>query len=301
MKMSSFAAVFLAALAIATGANAQVANITTGSNSCSCRSQCTATGTITYTVRLEFLWPASDYFLPVNPHWSRSVFATHSGCAVIFRNQVQPSEGIASLTARGEPTELQNETAAYSDRVRSFVIAPPVSTAAGNATGEVTADRYHPEMTALSMIAPSPSWFVGVDSVPLCTGDVWVQSAVYDIAPWNAGADGGRNYSSPDDTLSPFNVTRRIRKSSGTDVFNAVGDDTTPMARIFIDMKSQDTTNDDVVEPSTACNKCSGTCSAESYDWSINKPVTQTLLSSAGGVTFSTLAVVFSVVAAMLA
>ncbi|XP_065197237.1 uncharacterized protein LOC135828743 [Sycon ciliatum] len=155
------------------------------------------------------------------------------------------------------------------------------------------------------MIAPSPSWFVGVDAVPLCIGNAWVQSAVYDITAWDSGADGGRNYTSPDDTLTPYKITRRIRSTRGTNVFNDNADDSKPMARLYIDLKTQDVGFENRSRASTSlptCSKCSETCSAESYDWTINKPVSQTLgTSSAGSATFSALALLFCIVAAMLA
>ena len=47
--------------------------------------------------------------------------------------------------------------------------------------------RYYPLVSALTMIAPSPDWFVGVDSLNLCDGASWKSKVTVPMYAWDAG------------------------------------------------------------------------------------------------------------------
>lgn len=50
-------------------------------------------------------------------------------------------------------------------------------------------------MSFVSMIDPSPDWFVGVSRLELCLENgSWVESKVLDLFPWDAGTDSGPTY-----------------------------------------------------------------------------------------------------------
>ena len=58
----------------------------------------------------------------------------------------------------------------------------------------------YPLVSFISMIAPSPDWFIGVHDIDLCnttTGE-WVDSVVRNLFPYDAGTDSGEEFSSPD-------------------------------------------------------------------------------------------------------
>jgi len=52
----------------------------------------------------------------------------------------------------------------------------------------------HPLVTLVSMIAPSPDWFVGVADLPLLRNDRWVDSLTVELHGWDAGTDDGTTY-----------------------------------------------------------------------------------------------------------
>lgn len=56
-------------------------------------------------------------------------------------------------------------------------------------------DAAHHLVSLVSMISPSPDWFVGISSLELCeTSCTWVESKVVDLYPWDAGTDKGITY-----------------------------------------------------------------------------------------------------------
>jgi hypothetical protein len=64
-------------------------------------------------------------------------------------------------------------------------------------------DADHPLVTLVTMIAPSPDWFVGVSGVPLLQGGQWADELVVPLGPWDAGTDDGPTYLSANDPSVP--------------------------------------------------------------------------------------------------
>lgn len=72
----------------------------------------------------------------------------------------------------------------------------------------------YPYVSMISMIAPSPDWFVGVSNVNLCKRDedsgdyYWVErypeEGYQNLYAYDAGTDAGPTFLSPDDPVDPF-------------------------------------------------------------------------------------------------
>ena len=62
-----------------------------------------------------------------------------------------------------------------------------------SATIMITVKDGYTLMSFISMIAPSPDWFVGLDSYDLCGKDgQWKDNIDMNLLPWDAGTDSGR-------------------------------------------------------------------------------------------------------------
>ena len=53
------------------------------------------------------------------------------------------------------------------------------------------------------MVAPSPDWFLGVNSLSLLEEGSWVDSVVIELFAYDAGTDSGAIYTSPDEATDP--------------------------------------------------------------------------------------------------
>jgi hypothetical protein len=56
------------------------------------------------------------------------------------------------------------------------------------------------------MIAPSPDWFVGVDSLNLIENGEWVTNKIVTLYGRDAGTDSGITFTSPDQVTVPRGV-----------------------------------------------------------------------------------------------
>lgn len=86
------------------------------------------------------------------------------------------------------------------------------------------------KVSLISMIAPSPDWFVGVDSYDLCGADgKWKEGGMMDLPAWDAGTDSGMNFASGDSPTMPYDVITQISSSSNTEIR---GDANKPFAKV---------------------------------------------------------------------
>lgn len=86
-----------------------------------------------------------------------------------------------------------------SDQIRTIIKARGI--AYPNVTGKTFAvfrvDAENHLLSIVSMIYPSPDWFVGVSGLELCIneGCTWEEKKEYLLYPWDAGTDSGTTYS----------------------------------------------------------------------------------------------------------
>lgn len=181
-----------------------------GIQSCGCQYHaCSAAGVAKYRITFNAEWQ-QPLPHPTFPHWSRLVGASHSPCAVLWRNGTQATEGVRAVAEWGGTSQIQSEIRALGDHVRDSVRFHGISTAAGSVTQLVSVDHHRPMVSLVSMIAPSPDWIVGVDSYSLCVGNQWIPNATYDLHLWDAGTDSGKRFQSRNAATHPRQPITRI-------------------------------------------------------------------------------------------
>jgi len=160
-----------------------------------------------YTVTFTATWSAAthpvDY--PSNPHFSALVGATHDTSVVFWANDELATAGIQDMAERGRTSPLSEEvdTAIIDGTARFKLIGDGIGISPGSVSLEITVSAEHPLITLVSMIAPSPDWFVGVAGLPLHDGESWADSVTVDLYGWDAGTDDGITYASANVPSNP--------------------------------------------------------------------------------------------------
>jgi hypothetical protein len=111
------------------------------------------------------------------------------------------SPGIKNMAETGGTSPFDAEIAALiAEGTACDLIAGggvPVSPGSARVTFEASLDC--PLVSVVTMIAPSPDWFVGVDGMSLLQEGAWVEELTVDLLPYDAGTDSGQSYASPND------------------------------------------------------------------------------------------------------
>lgn len=151
---------------------------------------------------------------PANAHWSGIVGGTHNDQVHFWREGETASEGIRLMAERGQQATLLAEIApAIRNQTAHLSLAGGgISTSPGSVALNFPQPmrRDFPLVTLVSMIAPSPDWFVGVDSLSLLADGEWVPKLTVDVYGYDAGTDSGASFASPDKVTVPRGVVQRF-------------------------------------------------------------------------------------------
>lgn len=159
--------------------------------------------------RFEFAaeWSASTHptMFPSNPHFSRVIGATHKDQLSIWEPNGIASFGIEDMAERGATVALQLEVddhiaAGTADQFLSLSGIPQSPDIRDDA---FMANAEFPLISIVTMIAPSPDWFVGIHDVDLRPDGVWVRELVFDLYPYDSGTDAGVNFVGPNIDITP--------------------------------------------------------------------------------------------------
>ena len=165
-----------------------------------------ALGVATYEVTFEATWSMDTHpaDFPPNAHFSRLVGAVHAPDLALFDVGTMASDGIKDMAERGVNTALQGEVAALGDNA-AYLSGPILNDAPDRGTMTFTADG-DAGLTALSlvsMVAPSPDWFIGVDALARVENRQWIDDATVELAVYDAGTDSGQSYRASNAPTSP--------------------------------------------------------------------------------------------------
>ena len=147
-----------------------------------------------YRVTFTATWSAATHprNFPRGPHFSGLVGATH-GDIRIWQSGKAASAGMELMAETGGKSRLLSEI----DRLieggsaHSRLSGGGLSTSPSTVSLEFTAVSSHPFVTLVSMLAPSPDWFVGVSALPLMEDGAWKARAEVALVVYDAGTDDG--------------------------------------------------------------------------------------------------------------
>ena len=151
------------------------------------------------------LFPSTAQFSPL-------VGGTHNASARFWSEGLAASTGIKDMAERGRTTPLDQEVeiAIAAGTAEHLLVGGGIGTSPGSVALEFEISETHPLVTLVSMIAPSPDWFVGVPALPLFENGRWVDERRIDLVPWDAGTDSGSTFASPDVVTTPPQPVSRI-------------------------------------------------------------------------------------------
>jgi len=165
-------------------------------------------GDVTYRVIFKATWSAATHpdDFPSNPHFSGLIGATHNLQANFWGDGQIASSGIESMAETGSKTELTEEI----NQQINIGDADKIISVGGIARSpdqiEITSfpvSGDFPYITLVSMLAPSPDWFVGVAGLSLIENGLWIENKTIDLFVYDAGTDDGATYTSPDADSNP--------------------------------------------------------------------------------------------------
>lgn len=163
--------------------------------------------TARYRVTITQTWDGSTHpgTLPPNPHTSPAVLAAHGRAGDLFAAGALASPGIELMAETGAIGTLRaeltaNPTVSDIDNGRGI----DTDTTPDNDQLEVTVTQQNALLSLVTMLAPSPDWFIGFSDVSVFGTNGWEQRIVLDLGNYDSGTDSGVGFTSGDiDTQPP--------------------------------------------------------------------------------------------------
>ena len=144
-------------------------------------------------------------------HFTTLIGAVHNDDVTFWRSGGRASPGVENVAELGVTPRFESEVNASPDA--ATLIKQSIArggTASATFSIDVTAD--HPLVTLLSMIGPSPDWFVGISGQSLLDeSGRWVERDEFDLFPYDAGTEEGTEFSLDNAATDPQGVITSIR------------------------------------------------------------------------------------------
>ena len=171
--------------------------------------------TARYRVVFNATWSAATHprDFPSSPHFSGLIGGTHNEAVRFWGPGQNATPGIKSMAETGAQRLLANEVQDAIDRLGTaelVLFGGGIGRSPGSVSLEFEISQDFPLVTLVSMIAPSPDWFVGVHGLSLLEAGDWVEGQTVALLPYDAGTDSGTTYNSPNQATVPPQPIRRI-------------------------------------------------------------------------------------------
>ena len=170
--------------------------------------------TARYRVVFNARWSAATHprDFPSSPHFSGLIGGTHNEAVRFWGPGQNATPGIKSMAETGAQSRLAGEVrgAIPLGTAEHVLQGRGIGKSPGSVSLEFEISQDYPLVTLVSMIAPSPDWFVGVRDLSLFESEDWVEERTLELFPYDAGTDSGVTFNSPNAPTVPPQPIRRI-------------------------------------------------------------------------------------------
>lgn len=165
-----------------------------------------AVGSALYRVTFEASWSAATHAnFPGGAHFSPIIGTAHGSDTQLFREGQLASLGMKRMAEWGNNTELRAEISALRGTGAALGILDGRGlNSPGTVSDTLRVDAQHPRMSVVTMIAPSPDWFVALKNENLLGANgQWVEQRDVPARAYDAGTDSGPTFTAPDQVTTP--------------------------------------------------------------------------------------------------
>jgi hypothetical protein len=183
----------------------------------------------TYRINLTFNWTESNHTnsfgdFPNNAHFSPVIGSIHKNNHSFFRTGDLASPGIKLMAETGKISILSSEIDLQISQelvYDKFFAQGPASNSENKFISEIKAYKNYHFLSLVSMIAPSPDWFIATRNVNLKNEDgTWKDEITLDIHGYDSGTDSGEEFTSINNPTSPVEEIKRFE--GGNDIVFAI-------------------------------------------------------------------------------
>ena len=168
---------------------------------------CIEENAVEYEVTFNALWSEETHpdDFPSNPHFSGLIGSSHNDKVFFWRLGELASPGIKNMAETGSKSPLNEEIGftVLNGNALDIISGSGINPSPGSTSVNFKVSENFPLVSLVSMVAPSPDWFVGVDSINLYENGSFIDEKTVVLYVCDSGTDSGTNYTSPDESTNP--------------------------------------------------------------------------------------------------
>lgn len=145
---------------------------------------------VTYKMIITGTWKMPQHTVPVNNHFTQFIGMVHSDSSALYKLGALASLGVENVAEVGNSTALKTEMdnmIAAGKALNKFFVT--LSTITASDTTTIQLNIKHFKISFVSMIAPSPDWFAGIESYGLIQNGKWVKDITLPVWGYDAGTE----------------------------------------------------------------------------------------------------------------
>ena len=155
-----------------------------------------------YILAFNSVWSVQTHpnEFPSSAHFSGLIGMTHNSTTMLFTKGHTASDGIKNMAELGSKNPLQTEIQNFisAGTGNTLISGGGISSSPGEISLEFDIASSHSLVSVVSMLAPSPDWFIAVSNVNLIENNEWVTSKTISVDIYDAGTDNGATFLSID-------------------------------------------------------------------------------------------------------
>jgi len=156
-----------------------------------------------YNLTFNATWAAQTHLnnFPSSAHFSGLIGLTHNGNTTLFAKGEIASDGIKNMAETGSKNPLEAEIQNFISvgTGNTLISGGGINSSPGEVSLEFDITTSHSMVSVVSMLAPSPDWFISVSSINLIENNECVISKTISVDIYDAGTDDGVTFLSPDE------------------------------------------------------------------------------------------------------
>ena len=147
-------------------------------------------------------------------HFTTVIGAVHNSSVTYWRSDGMATSGVENVAEFGTTGAFRSEINASGNNKLSIIQESPGSGPEGSNTFGIAVTSDYPLVTLLSMIGPSPDWFVGISGLSLLDGNGnWRAERVVNLYPYDAGTEEGEEFTLSNPATNPQEPITSIRNT----------------------------------------------------------------------------------------
>ena len=145
-----------------------------------------------YKIIITGIWKSPQHTIPATEHFTQFIGLIHSNECNVYSLGALATKGVENVAEIGSSTILKREMdslIATNKALSKFYLTIPGIV--GKDSTSINVNIKHSKISFESMLAPSPDWFVGIDSYNLIQNGKWITDVTIPVYGYDAGTEDG--------------------------------------------------------------------------------------------------------------